>query len=107
MSDLLALASSLALGLALGIVYFGGLWLTLRILFSQSSSHGLPAIVMLSSFTVRSCVCLFGFYLIAPGGLDFLASCLAGFVIVKAAAVHWWRPHASPDADMHGTGRQI
>lgn len=91
MSEPLVLASSLALGLVLGIIYFGGLWLTLK----HMSSCGQPALLVLGSFVVRSGTCLFGFYIMAVNGLDALAICLAGFVIAKVAAVHRFQPYSN------------
>jgi F1F0 ATPase subunit 2 len=92
-TELLILAFSLACGVALGIIYFGGLWLTLQRLASTDR----PAILALGSFLVRSGVCIFGFYLISGNGLEGLACGLAGFILVKVALIHRWGLNANAD----------
>lgn len=84
MNEILALALAMISGSALGIFYFGGLWMTLWHL-SRSRQ---PALLTLSSFLVRSAVCLFIFYLIASNSLEGLASSLAGFTLTKIAMTH-------------------
>ncbi len=74
---------SLASGIALGVFYFGGLWLTLRRL--PTSEH--PALLTLGSLLGRSSACFFGFYLMAGSGLEGLVLSLVGFVAVKVALV--------------------
>lgn len=69
----------LAFGAGLGIIYFGGLWLTLMHLPGSKQ----PALYTLGSFIGRSLICLFGFYLVLGSGLDGLISSLAGFILVK------------------------
>ncbi len=83
MSDIALLISSLILGISLGAVYFGGLWLTLMRLPGSEQ----PALLALSSFLLRSALCLLGFYLILGSGLEGLAACLAGFVLTKLALI--------------------
>ncbi len=83
MSDIALLISSLILGISLGAVYFGGLWLTL----ARLPGSGQPALLALSSFLLRSALCLLGFYLILGSGLEGLAACLAGFILMKLALV--------------------
>ncbi len=74
---------SLASGAALGIFYFGGLWLTVRRLPSSQQ----PALLTLGSFLARSFACLLGFYLIAGLGLEGLVIGLVGFTLTKVALV--------------------
>ena len=94
MNESLTMALSLASGILLGIFYFGGLWLTLEHL-SQSRQ---PALLALASFLMRSCLCLFGFYLVAGHGLEALAFCLAGFIALKFALIYRMNsPHKEVD----------
>jgi F1F0 ATPase subunit 2 len=95
MTDILMLAFMLAYGIALGIIYFGGLWLTLQRL--TSARH--PAILALGSFSVRSGACLFGFYLVSENGIDGIAYCLTGFIMVKVILIHKWGLNANTDMD--------
>jgi F1F0 ATPase subunit 2 len=83
MSDIILLIQSLILGISLGAVYFGGLWLTLM----RLPRSGQPALLALSSFLLRSALCLLGFYLILGSGLEGLAACLAGFILMKLVLI--------------------
>lgn len=82
-SEPIYLALSIGWGAALGIFYFGGLWLTVRRLphFNQ------PSLLALGSFLGRSAVCLFGFYIASGNGFEWLTLSLAGFVLTKMVLV--------------------
>ncbi|VVB63469.1 N-ATPase, AtpR subunit [uncultured archaeon] len=84
MNEILVLALAIISGIVLGVFYFGGLWLTLQHL-SRSRQ---PAFLVLSSFLVRSAVCLFCFYLVASNSWEGLVSSLAGFTFMKLALTH-------------------
>jgi F1F0 ATPase subunit 2 len=66
-------------GLALGLLYFGGLWLTVR----RITWTAKPALLMLGSFVVRLLVTLCGFYLVMDDSWERLLACLAGFLVVR------------------------
>jgi len=81
-------------GLGLGLVFFGGLWFTVRA--AVASSH--PARWLAASFLVRAVLVSLGFYLVTGGKIDRVAACLLGFL-----ATRWlltWRlgRHRSPAA---------
>lgn len=79
MNEFPTLIFGLALGVGLGIFYFGGLWLTLEHLLH--SRH--PGLLTLGSFLGRSIVCLLGFYLMAGTNLAGLATSMIGFILAK------------------------
>ncbi|HEX6385138.1 MAG TPA: ATP synthase subunit I [Anaerolineae bacterium] len=64
MTEIVALASSLATGLIIGVVYFGGLWLTMRAVSTSKRPRLLTAV----SFIGRLAVAVLGFYLLSAGG---------------------------------------
>ncbi|MRR56520.1 MAG: ATP synthase subunit I [Deltaproteobacteria bacterium] len=66
-------------GLALGLFYFGGLWLTVR----KIPRSGNPGILILGSFVVRLLVTLCGMYLVMDGKWELLVACLAGFLLMR------------------------
>ncbi len=66
-------------GAALGLLYFGGLWLTVR----RISCSARPALLMFGSFVVRLLAALCGFYLVMNGSWERLLACLAGFLAVR------------------------
>jgi F1F0 ATPase subunit 2 len=66
-------------GLALGLFYFGGLWLTVQRL--PRARH--PAVLTAASLLLRTGLTLLGFYLIMAGRWERLAVCLVGFFLVR------------------------
>jgi len=84
MNEIMTIISCFVSGILLGIFYFGGLYLTLKHLYNSSQA----ALLTVSSFMVRSAVCLVGFYLISGKGLEALIFCLAGFVLSKLTLIH-------------------
>ena len=84
MPDPLSALLAVVAGTALGAVYFGGLWWTVR----RADSFRRPAFSMLVSALVRMTVALSGFYLVAGGNWQRLLLCLAGFIGARAA-VSW------------------
>jgi len=94
MVDMGALVVALGVGVALGTLYFGMLWLTLRRL---AQTHR-PAMALTASVMVRLAVLLTGFYLVLDGGhWDRLLASLIGFITVRSVLVRILRPgaHAS------------
>lgn len=79
------LAFGAASGLALGLVYFGGLWLTVR----AGIASARPARWFLGSALLRTGLVLAGFWWFAtrfPAPLALLA-CLAGFALAQLFAL--------------------
>lgn len=95
MNEILVIASATISGIALGVFYFGGLWLTLLHL-SRSRQ---PVLLTLSSFLGRSIVCLFCFYLVASNSWEGLVSSLAGFTLTKIALTRRLGQYNNEEAD--------
>lgn len=66
-------------GLALGTLFFGGLWLTVKKMVTSKA----PAFLFLGSFLFRGGITLLGFYYIAVGNWQTMLSCLVGFVMAR------------------------
>jgi len=77
---LILLLSAIAGGL-LGIVFFGGLWWTVR----KGLSSRQPAFLFLGSMLLRTGIVLAGFFFIANQHMDRLLVCLIGFVVARIA----------------------
>jgi F1F0 ATPase subunit 2 len=89
MNELFILILDLVAGIMLGILYFGGLWLTVKNLPASKN----PYILTLGSFFCRTVISLFGFYLVARGGhWERLLVCLSGFILMKIFLVYRLRP---------------
>lgn len=87
MSGLTHVFIPLIAGLALGAIYFGGLWLTLRRLVRCRQ----PAFLAFGSYFGRLAVCFAGFYLISKvAGMQGLLVCLAAFIIMRMVLVRRW-----------------
>jgi F1F0 ATPase subunit 2 len=72
-----------ALGVGLGLSYFGGLWWTVR----QLATARHAALWLIGSFLVRAGVSLVGFYVVLGGGAARLMVCLLGFFVARTILV--------------------
>ncbi len=105
MSEFLATAitplSTLALaalaGSALGAIFFGGLWWTVR----QSRASARPALWFLASLLLRMGITLPGFFIVASGRWERLLACLAGFVVARAVITWMTGQNNAPQETHH------
>ena len=72
-------------GFCLGIVFYGGLWLTVRAL--PKSRH--PAMLALGSLWGRTALVLAGFVLTTAGRWRNVAVCFAGLVLARIS-LRWF-----------------
>jgi len=79
MNETVSLFSSLLAGVVLGVIFFGGLWWTIR---RGVASHR-PALWFLGSLLLRMSIALAGFYCVGRGHWERLLVCLLGFVIAR------------------------
>lgn len=84
MNDPLVIISAFTAGLALGTIFFGGLWWTIQ----KGASSSRPAILFLTSAVLRMAIAMIGFYFVASGHWQRLLACLVGFLIARLA-VTW------------------
>jgi len=80
---LLALAA--AGGAALGMMFYGGLYWTIRLGIESKA----PALWFSGSLLLRTALVLIGFYVISGGGWRRLLACLPGFLFARVL-VTWW-----------------
>ncbi len=78
-----SLISSLSLGVALGLFFFGGLWWTV----GKGLTSQRPALWFMGSLLLRSAVVLCGFYFIGDGDWRRIAACLSGFIVARLIAI--------------------
>src|ERR1700689_3075200 len=79
MVESLALALALLAGAGLGVIFFGGLWGTIR----RGVSSERPALWFFSSLLLRMSITLAGFYFVSGGRWERLLLCLLGFVMAR------------------------
>ena len=90
MNDLFTLTLALVAGLALGAIFFGGLWWTVH----KGISSNQPAVVFFTSLLLRMGVALAGFYFVSGGNWKRLLLCLLGFVAARGVMTWLTRPPA-------------
>ncbi len=87
MNEALSLVLAGLAGGALGAIFFGGLWWTVREVMSSKR----PAPLFLGSLLLRIGTVLAGFYFASGGRWDRLLACLLGFVIARLIATRLMR----------------
>lgn len=70
-------------GTALGVLFFGGLWWTVR----KVATSPRPALLFLSSLLFRTSIVLTGFYWIGLGHWERIAAGLVGFSIARCIVI--------------------
>ncbi|NVK50665.1 MAG: ATP synthase subunit I [Cyclobacteriaceae bacterium] len=72
-------------GMAMGLVFFGGLWLTVK----KTITSKRPALWYFLSMIGRTAFVLMGFYFISPGGWVNMLLSLVGFVLARFLVQHY------------------
>lgn len=79
MAHLALLVPAFIAGVILGVLFFGGLWITLSLVVSRSRP-----LLAAASFTVRSAVLLVGLWWVGRGDWRLMVACAAGVLAVRA-----------------------
>ncbi len=79
MNEPSAMILALLAGMLLGMIFFGGLWWTIR---RGVSSKG-PAILFAGSLLLRTATAVAGFYFVSQGDWRKLLACLLGFLMAR------------------------
>ncbi|MGK2945432.1 MAG: N-ATPase subunit AtpR [Desulfuromonadales bacterium] len=77
--ELWHLAGGLVAGSAIGLFYFGGLWLTVTRIPGSRNPH----LLLIGSFFLRLAVSLAAFYALVPWGWQGMAVAMAGLLITR------------------------
>ena len=97
MNDPLSLLLSFVAGLLFGVVFYGGLWWTIR----KGLSSPRPALLFLGSAVLRMSVVMAGFYFVSNGLWQRLLACLMGFIIARLAVT--WLTRGKQKEDRHAS----
>ena len=92
MNNLLLLALALVAGLLLGMIFFGGLWWTIR----KGVFYKSPALWFFGSMLLRMSLVLAGFYFVGRGDWQRLVTCLLGFTIARYMVMRLTRTAIEP-----------
>ncbi|HVZ41976.1 MAG TPA: ATP synthase subunit I [Candidatus Kapabacteria bacterium] len=88
MSEILTMALVWVAGVLLGIVFFGGLWLTVR----RGIVSQRPALLFFGSMLLRTGGVLIGFYVVSGAHWERLLLCLVGFAVARLIVTRRTRP---------------
>ena len=99
MPETVNMALALAGGVGLGMVFFGGLWLTVK--KGLRSQH--PAMWFFISFLLRTSIALAGLYALSDGRWQRLLVCLLGFLLARLI-VTWLSRSEKPGGLVWGAG---
>ncbi len=81
-----AYVGSFVVGITLGVLFYGGLWITVR----QLAVTRHPVSVTLVSLLVRMVMVLTGFLLVARGQWQNVLACLLGLAVGRLAISRSW-----------------
>jgi F1F0 ATPase subunit 2 len=84
MNSTLVLVLALLGGVLLGVLFFGGLWWTVR----RGLHSPTPALWFSASSLIRTAVALLGLYVISHGERRRLLACLIGFFLARVVVMH-------------------
>lgn len=98
MNEMLKLLLPWVSGVLLGVLYFGGLWWTVR----KGVSAKRPATWFLGSMLLRMSIALSGFYFIANGRWQNLLLGLLGFVMARFMLTRFTRVVVKPTNGLAG-----
>lgn len=80
--QLIQYTGMVVVGMVLGVIFFGGLWLTVR----QMTVSKRPGLLFIASVILRSAAVLVGIWYSASDDALSIASCLLGFIAVRLLA---------------------
>ena len=88
MNETLRLIPAMVAGVVLGVMFFGGLWWTVRRGFSSNQ----PGLWFFGSLLLRISIALAGFYFVSGGHWQRLLVCLLGFLLARLVVMRLTGP---------------
>ena len=79
MNEILFMVFAFMAGIVLGIIFFYGLWLTVK----KAVTAKIPALWFVGSLVIRTAIIVTGFYYISQGNWQGLLICLLGFITAR------------------------
>lgn len=93
MNEIMTLVLVWVGGLLLGVIFFGGLWVTVH----QSLQSSNPVVWTLGSFVVRTAITITGFYYLGADQWQRLLCGLFGFILARMIITKLTRPLAKEE----------
>jgi len=85
MNEFLYMVLVFIAGMALGTLFFGGLWITVK----KAVAATIPAVWIFASFFFRIIITLIGFYFVSAGDWKKFLVCVAGFIVARTLILHF------------------
>lgn len=82
-NEIINLLPAMFAGIALGIIFFGGLWFTVR----KGLDSKRPALIFVVSLILRMGIVLMGFYYVGADSWQKMLACLAGFFLARIVII--------------------
>ena len=79
MNEIVHIIGAMFIGAILGVVFFGGLWWTVR----RGVRSSRPASLFFFSMLLRTAFVLTGFYMVAATGWKLVLACFVGFIAAR------------------------
>ncbi|SDW03896.1 F1/F0 ATPase, subunit 2 [Aequorivita viscosa] len=79
MNEVLSLLPAVFAGIVLGVLFFGGLWLTVRKGLDSKNA----TLIFMGSLIIRMAIVLLGFYYVGADNWQKMMACLGGFLIAR------------------------
>ena len=95
MNEAMTLTLASMAGAALGAIFFGGLWWTIR----KACASERPALWFFGSLVLRMGIALAGFYFVSGGEWKRLVLCLLGFIVARLAVI--WLTRTPNETQTH------
>ena len=92
MTETLMLMLACLAGFVIGMIFFGGLWWTLR----RALWSKVPALWFIGSLLARMTLVIAGFYLVSDHRWERLLACLMGFILGRLMATRFTRAPSKP-----------
>ncbi|MDT7829868.1 ATP synthase subunit I [Pricia sp. S334] len=93
MNEILGLLPAVLAGAVLGTLFFGGLWVTIR-LGLRSNRTGL---IFAGSAIIRMAMVVVGFYYVGANSWQKMLACLGGFLIARIVITRITQKQDSPE----------
>lgn len=97
MNEIFVGLGTISAGAGLGVIFYGGLWLTIR----KGVSVTTPGLWFLLSMLLRMGIVLAGFYFVAAGRWQQLLLCLSGFIVARLMVMRFTRIVSVPASSRH------
>ncbi len=96
MNEVLNIAFVFIVGLILGTIFFGGLWLTVK----NAATSKMPGLLFLGSFIFRAGIVLLGLYYTGGGHWERSVFCLIGFIIARFVIIYLTKANEKKQAHL-------